>query len=394
MSTLSQFFSSGGAPVVTANTARTGYQVGDVAFASQANFYPPTWLPIRTATTDETRFLQASYPELVALLPVENKISLTSLTQRTFPNNTAGGGFNPSAIVFGASLFVAASSNTLDFATSPDGVTWTLRAISTSPGFQFLDFQNSIFVASYGQVSASSNVYTSSNGTAWTLRTMPSSQNWGRPVFGNSIWVCVANEVGTPKTVAASSPDGVTWTARTMPTSLQWRETRFANGVFVAVASGSASYATSTDGITWTARTLPAITTSGGILGVANNTFYVQTSNNGTYASTDGINWSYSNRISTPPIKLVNGFYSQDGTVTGCVRLSKAAEFYNNIRINSSGNAGLGECFAYGASTYVAVHSSTTPVTFGIDESTSFCTPLIVGSPTAPLNLYYVRAQA
>ncbi|PRW79267.1 hypothetical protein C7A10_32625, partial [Pseudomonas fluorescens] len=82
-----------------------------------------------------------------------------------------------------------------------------------------------VFVA----VSFSGTASTSPDGITWTGRALPVNTNWQSVTYGNGVFVAVANG----STIAATSPDGITWTQRTLPASASWQSVTFGNGVFV-----------------------------------------------------------------------------------------------------------------------------------------------------------------
>ena len=200
----------------------------------------------------------------------------------------ASGNWN--SIAYGNGLFVAIArtGGTAACATSPDGITWTQRAMPAAD-WTGVTYGNGLFVAvaSGGSIAA-----TSTDGITWTQRSLPSTSNWWSVTYGNGLFVAVSASFDTK---AATSPDGITWTARTMPTTANWYGVAYGNGVFVATsASGGTAAASSADGITWTARTLPA---NGDWYGLAygNGVFVtLAASSVNAYAATspDGVTWT------------------------------------------------------------------------------------------------------
>jgi hypothetical protein len=90
----------------------------------------------------------------------------------------------------------------------------------------------------------STTAATSPDGVTWTVRTLPSSSSWTSVTYGNGVFVAVT----TGSTTAATSPDGVTWTARTLPSSSNWTSVTYGNGLFVAVAGGPSTVAATSGG--------------------------------------------------------------------------------------------------------------------------------------------------
>jgi hypothetical protein len=190
------------------------------------------------------------------------------------------------SITYGGGLFVVVSGNpgTPQVATSPDGVTWTTRTTpNSSNGWSSVTYGGGLFVAVSG--GSTNYVMTSPNGITWTERTAASTDPWNAVTYGGGLFVAVS---GSGTTYGAmSSPDGVTWTGRTLQTDY-WSPVTYGNGMFAAASYEAAS---SPDGINWTIRATPtsgmgSITYGGGL--------FVAVGNGGTYPvmiSPDGIAW-------------------------------------------------------------------------------------------------------
>jgi hypothetical protein len=397
MSILTQLLGGGGgggAPLITSNPARSGYQVGDVVFATQRNFLIPNWLPMRTGSGDDTRYLQSAYPELMAVLPPEAKIAITNPT-------FGSSGTHLGRLIFGASLFVGTHYSTGSVMTSSDGTTWTERNFGPTPP-AFLEFANGRFHVSFGPNSDNA-IMTSTNGTGWTWTSTSTSRTWGRPVFGNGAWVVAPYcnyQSGNESNLFTRSTNGTTWTEGTFPQSRNWRDLHYANGLFIAVPATNNSshfgqYATSPDGLTWTMRTLPnswtpAVNNDRLITSIGSN-FYMYCSGYIIATSTDGINWSRSTNITTLPMAPVNGLYIQGGYQL--LQFSKTGEFYSDVRLSPNGSSPTfgSESIAYGNSTYVASYWNGGIAKFGVDEATSFAVGVLtVGNP---FNMPYIRAK-
>lgn len=248
----------------------------------------------------------------------------TTWTSRTLPGPPPGNYFD---VAFGNGLFVAVGlSSTNQYATSPDGITWTQRTLPNTTDWFSVSYGNGLFLAMSGNsnsISATSpdginwtartlpvnstwfsaygggtwvatrhnsnQVYTSPDAITWTARTAPSTSFWRSVAYGGGRFVAVAEG---PTTSAMTSPDGITWSSGAMPSSQNWWRVAYGNGIFVAVANGSSVAATSTDGVTWTQRTLPANTSWKGI--AYGNSLFVAVSDTGTTSATspDGITWT------------------------------------------------------------------------------------------------------
>ncbi len=157
-------------------------------------------------------------------------------------------------------LYCAICGNSTNIATSPDGITWTLRTLPASLNWRAVCWleEKEIFVAlAYG----TSTYATSIDGITWTSRTMPVSANWTDLCWAASAGAAgILCAVAQDSSIAATSADGITWTQRTLPTSSGWTAIEWSPklNLFCAIAYGSTVAATSPDGISWIQRTLPA----------------------------------------------------------------------------------------------------------------------------------------
>ena len=208
--------------------------------------------------------------------------------------------------------------------TSPDGITWTSHvlpagtsgtSIAESAGLNGVTYGNGQFVAvgtSYnvngnGSDTWSDVILTSPDGITWTSRALPSDGTSGKDsdltsgilegvTYGNGQFVAVggywtttsgANNttINTWSDVILTSPDGITWTSAALPSGTSGTSTNssvteaglygvtYGNGQFVAVGeylittSGANNSTTTTwsdviltspDGSTWTSRALPS----------------------------------------------------------------------------------------------------------------------------------------
>ena len=204
------------------------------------------------------------------------------------------------------SIFVAIARGTDLAATSPDGITWTLRTLPVSGDWVGVVFGAAVFstVARGTDV-----VLTSSDGITWTPGVLPVQADWdvggigsmqvgpvarAAPFFvsgaddavvflASGVWtksaaslpvvgrlggatrggggasvLSIALPLHGNTALVASRVNGA-WTSRTLPATAWWRSVAYGNGVYVAVATGGDIAATSLDGITWTLRTLPTV---------------------------------------------------------------------------------------------------------------------------------------
>jgi hypothetical protein len=206
-------------------------------------------------------------------------------------------------------LFVAVGLNgTNGVITSPDGITWTART-SAGPvgsGLFWLSVcwspELSLFVAvAYIDFlgTTTNRVMTSPDGITWTLRTSPNN-NWYSVCWSPELGLFVATSEDNS---IMTSPDGITWTTRTSPVSNKWYSVCWSPelGLFVAVGSAgniNTKIITSPDGINWTARTGANNNSYSGVCWSAELGLFVavgygsDASNNRIMTSSNGINWT------------------------------------------------------------------------------------------------------
>jgi hypothetical protein len=192
-------------------------------------------------------------------------------------------------------VFVATGYGYIAYST--DGINWTASS-GLNVNYQYYDIAwgNNIFV-----VGSSNNgaVYTSPNGVTWTQRAVPltSGYSGANASFGAGLFVfpCQGDLI--------TSPDGITWTKSKLPVySLAYGASKFIGS---GGSTGSGGLKTSTDGINWTTLSsgtyadLQSVASDGNItVAVGNNTITPFSSTRSLptiFSTTDGINWSYQN---------------------------------------------------------------------------------------------------
>lgn len=175
-------------------------------------------------------------------------------------SSTNGGGWTSRTIpqgywrdvTYGGSLFVAVGgeqeSPSDSFASSSDGITWTLRPLplQSSGAWAAVAYGNGIFVAATD--TNDNRVAVSTDGVYWTVQAL-GTDTGGGVAYGNGVFVVPSGTSGA----ASISADGTNWTISTLPSYAS--RVAFGDGVFVAVGGGYS--ATSFDGIVWTQQTLP-----------------------------------------------------------------------------------------------------------------------------------------
>ena len=200
-------------------------------------------------------------------------VTWTNRTVSTWASYTLQG------ITFAAGLFVAVGNFGL-LLTSPDGINWTARTSGIGGDINGVAYGAGVFV----YVGAGGELRTSTDGMTWTARTSGVSQ-LTRVFFDNGLFVAV----GLSGTIL-TSPDGVTWTARTSGTSEALGAISYGAGLY-AVGGNAGTILTSPDGVTWTARTSGTAQTVRAIFYGA-GVFVVGLADGNIRTSTDGIAWT------------------------------------------------------------------------------------------------------
>jgi len=242
-----------------------------------------TWAAARAAITVENKIVVLDTTTLTDLIdfPTEGAIGETLTLDReasfSVQNSDDQLVFARRNICYGNGLYVSVTDDTVNnstiLKTSPDGITWTLRAhpwTAVSTGYATdiclgTPGGNPLFVVC-GRTSAAYNnlVLTSPDGITWTARTTTTNASRVIWVSGINLFVLVGkNRGGAASNRIMTSPDGITWTLRTQAwadTASQFNgletdgTTIVATGInSIGVATGG-QMQTSTDGITWTTR--------------------------------------------------------------------------------------------------------------------------------------------
>ena len=242
--------------------------------------------------------------------------------------------------------WVAVGNDTGNAYTSPDGITWTARALPSTNAWQAVAYGAVNGIGYYVAIAYQSNqVAYSTNGTSWTSASLGVGEEWDwiDIAYGNGVFVAVAESdssttrrarttdggaswslgnistgakaitygqgrfvivEGNFSNSAAYSADGITWTLRTLPANLDssesdWRDIAYGNGRFVAIASNDAQVAYSIDrGVTWNAARLPEVAPWTKV-SYGNGVFFAVAAGSTAASSSDGINWTTRNITAT-----------------------------------------------------------------------------------------------
>jgi len=209
--------------------------------------------------------------------------------------------WSPSLSLF-AAIHLSSSANGI--MTSPDGITWTLRAPPTvgSPFWTSITWGPTVglFVAVAGTGGVNNCVMTSPDGITWTQRTASLSVGWNRVR-----WIPTLNKflVGarTGGAYTMTSPNGVNWTTVITPNNLQVYGIAWSPALGKAVMVGSAApyILYSSDLVTWSPAVITGARNSGDVawsdaLGMFVTVCTADAPNNVKIfaRSTDGINWT------------------------------------------------------------------------------------------------------
>lgn len=148
------------------------------------------------------------------------------------------------------------------------------------------------------------NVSSSPDGQTWTLRAMPATKTWVLGSDGTNFMAVVSSD-----TAVAKSAEGVTWSSATaLPAGVtNVRPPIKVGGLWLVGGISSTAYYTSTDGTAWTSRTFPAVPTAILLIG---STAWIRTASTTAYTSTDGINWT----VRTIDAAQTQAWVCDDGT--------------------------------------------------------------------------------
>lgn len=223
----------------------------------------------------------APYKAVSTLEFLENALATTGLTVSR-------------QVIFGNSLFICSGGGATEgnVASSPDGVTWTLRAMPSSTGWH-IGTDGTQFVAT---VAAATTTANSTNGTTWGGATaLPgnANNNYPAPCFVGTTGLVLS---ATASTAYTTTNYGSSWTTQTLPATANGSANGpfSVGGVFWYYNTGTTAY-TSATGATasWTSRTLPVTPATNGVWQDFDGALIMAASATGNYyRSTDGINWT------------------------------------------------------------------------------------------------------
>jgi hypothetical protein len=183
---------------------------------------------------------------------------LVTWTQRAFSSTLPNSGtWYPNGLISNGTILFSWSyfgNYTYYYTSSDSGVTWSMR---TYPSL----VQNTgpfaaVWTGSYylAPMLSDSSIYKSADAINWTKVSL--SQSYWDIAYGNGIVIAV----NTAGKYAKSTDSGATWTESTISSlsSASTMAISYANGVFVAFDANNGIGAYSTNGTTWTATALPS----------------------------------------------------------------------------------------------------------------------------------------
>lgn len=229
-------------------------------------------------------------------------------------SGTVSGSTASMSLAWNGNVWVAGSAASTSLWSSPNGVTWTVRANLSAGNTRVIRWNGTLFVA-FGDSTA---YLLSRDGFTWTAGTgtIPFSGTtritgaaWNS---GYGHWVITGADSGTNVISIVTTRDLITFTPRMQYPSMTSQVWGFAwaqsLGLWVAVGGNSTTIASSPDGTTWTSRSTTAFGTVG--LAVAwNGSLFVAGGGTSTqfFTSTDGITWTSRTNGGIAALVQVNG---------------------------------------------------------------------------------------
>ena len=196
----------------------------------------------------------------------------------------------------GLGLFVAVAGNGVQrVMTSPDGITWTNRTHSSTSACEDITWSQELgLLVSIGSGS-NPRVMTSPDGINWTSRTATNA-SWVAVTWSSQLGIFAA--VGFSG-VVMTSPDGINWTDRTSGYAYNLNDVTWSPelGIFAAIATNGSStpIVTSPDGINWTTRSAPVSFSGSAITWASGLGMFIAIAGSGSnrvLTSTNGISWT------------------------------------------------------------------------------------------------------
>ncbi len=259
-------------------------------------------------------------------------IAATSPDGKTWTQRALPATANWTAIAWNGSVFCAIATGTVSSgaiingnvaATSPDGITWTaqtsIQGLWSSiawNGTVFCAVESATLTGGGGVLFGGNLSMTSPTGVTWTQHSLPTQLNWSSIAWNGSQFCAIAaglDSIVTTTNVCITAPDGAAWTQQTLPASSTWTAiTTNGSTEFVAISANNNIVATSVNGSTWIERTLPSSSFWSSIAWNGSSFMVGSTGNSDVYAtSPDAITWT---QYSTP-LNINIGALASNGTI-------------------------------------------------------------------------------
>lgn len=333
---------SGAARATTQAVSDNTTLLATTAFVQAVLGAAGTMLPVQSThaghylTTNGTSAAWTAFPIASYSIFAASTVSLRAVSAlETMENSLTATGLatacNMIAYGSGDALFVAAGgsgNSNANVASSPDGTTWTLRAMPSNAAWCPAT-DGSDWVAT---VPGATTTAYSANGTTWVGTTaLPAAAKatYGLPVFQGTTCFVLSNTAATAYT---SSNYGTSWSSQTLPANAGNAAPFVVGGLIWYWSSGTTAY-TSTTGATgsFTSRTLPA--TPNNVWQDFDGSLWLTASGGSVfYRTTDGINWSTLSlalpisSINNVVVRNINGVYGYFATTFG-----NAATVHNSV---------------------------------------------------------------
>lgn len=225
--------------------------------------------------------------------------------------------------------------------------------------------------------SASGNVATSPDGITWTLRAMPSSKAWKVATDGTNFLA-----FDTAGTATAKSTNGTTWSSATaLPASIGAGGIAVIGTTWVA-AFGTTSYVSTDFGTSWSAaQTIPASINN--LYAVGSKFFVNQNGGTACYYSTTGLTGSWTNF--TGPCNAQASYQDTDGSVK--VGSNSYPQQVYKTTNGTSFAAVSGAIMVSAATPFVTVNG----VVVGISNISTNCRSIHANGPVPRLSAYLGR---
>lgn len=277
----------------------------------------PSRFTLKSMTYGNGKFWLVGGPTFTATAETYSSTDGTTWTLVAGSNIT----FDPKSVAYdpvGGVLVAAGTdiSNVGKLATSPNGVTWTIRASTPSFDLNYVRAANNIVIACGG----TTNMFRSVNGTTWTsINVTPGATGYAQLTSSNGTWVAINYSGGVIKSV----DNGVTWSGAAATGwgttyGLQAIAFRSQDNTFYSSGSYGLVAATTNLANAWPARTKGTMNDFNSV--DQGNGRIVAAGYGAIYSSANGTNWidvtpPNSSTINYQNVRYINGgFYVYAGT--------------------------------------------------------------------------------